>query len=223
MPDTRLMPDARSQLIEWQAAGRKVVHEADTKELLRRAGVPVPCRDPQTGLCVVKLCSDRYPHKTEYGFVKLNVPAAESGEVASALRARETGGVILVEEMISDGVAEWIVGCRHDPTFGPIVVIGAGGVLVELIDEAKARLAPLDAATAEKAIRSQRAAKLLGGLRGKPAGDIPALIDAVTRVSIFFAEHADSIEQIEINPVIVRPAGRGTVAADALLILRSPN
>jgi acetate---CoA ligase (ADP-forming) subunit beta len=207
--------------MEWAIAGRTVVHEADSKTLLGEAGVALPRRDPNSGACVVKLCSDKYPHKTEHGLVKLNVPAAQIGEVAAVLRAREAGGVLIVEEMIEDGVAEWIVGCRHDATFGPITVIGAGGIFVELINEAKARLAPVDAATASRAIRSQRACKLLMGARGKPNGDIDALIGVVTAVLAFFAEHAELIQQIEINPVIVRPVGRGAVAADALMVLRS--
>jgi len=118
--------------------------------------VALPRRDPNSGACVVKLCSDEYPHKTEHGLVKLNVPATQVGEVAAVLRARAVGGVLIVEEMIEDGVAEWIVGCRHDATFGPITVIGAGGIFVELINEAKARLAPVDAAIASR--RSGRSA-----------------------------------------------------------------
>ncbi len=154
--------------------------------------------------------------------MKLNVPAAQAAEIAAAMRVREPGGISIIEEMISDGVAEWIIGCRHDATFGPIAVIGAGGIFVELIGEAKARLAPVDAATASKAIRSQRACRILEGSRGKPSGDIDALIGVVTAVSAFFAAHSEFIEQIEINPVIVRPAGQGAVAADALMVLRSP-
>jgi succinyl-CoA synthetase beta subunit len=210
---------ASEKLREWARAGRTVVHEADCKALLGEAGVALPRRAPASGECVVKLCSDRYPHKTEHGLVKLNVPMAQVHEVGATMRTRDPAGVVLVEELISDGVAEWIVGCRHDATFGPITVIGAGGIFVELINEAKARLAPVDAATASQAIRSQRASKLLEGARGKPRGDIDGLIRVVTAVSAFFAEHADVIQQIEINPVIVRPAGKGAVAADALMFL----
>ena len=121
---------------------------------------------------------------------------------------------------MTDGVAEWIVGCRHDTTFGPVVVVGAGGILVELFDEAKVRLAPTDLATARRAIASQRGARLLAGIRGKPAGDLEALAALVVSLSTFFAAHAESIAEIEINPVIVRPVGRGAVAADALITLR---
>jgi succinyl-CoA synthetase beta subunit len=213
------MGRAAQTLSAWARAGRSVVHEADCKALLGEAGVALPRRDPASGECVVKLCSDAYPHKTEHGLVKLNVPVAQAHAVAATLRARDPAGVLIVEEMIVDGVAEWIVGCRHDATFGPITVIGAGGIFVELINEAKARLAPVDAATAALAIRSQRACKVLEGARGKPRGDIDGLIRIVTTVSAFFAEHARIIQQIEINPVIVRPAGKGAVVADALMLL----
>jgi succinyl-CoA synthetase beta subunit len=214
------MATAREQLIDWARMGRAVVHEADTKDILSQAGVLIPRRDPESGPCVVKLCSDQYPHKTEHGLVNLNISAIESSAVAATLRQRGIPGTVIVEEMISDGVAEWIVGCRHDATFGPIVIVGVGGILVELINEAKARLAPIDAITALKAIRSQRACKILDGVRGGPAGDIDALVAVVTTVSRFFAEYSEFIEQIEINPVIVRPVGRGAVAADALMVLQ---
>jgi len=100
------MTSAAAKLMEWVHAGRTVVHEADSKTLLGEAGVALPRRDPNSGACVVKLCSDKYPHKTEHGLVKLNVPAAQIGEVAAVLRARAAGGVLIVEEMIEDGVAE---------------------------------------------------------------------------------------------------------------------
>lgn len=215
------MRTSNGQLIQWTSERRTVVHEADTKDLLAQAGIPIPRRNPQSGACVVKLCSDRYPHKSEHGLVKLNVPAAQTDAVGAEMRSRDTAGVLLVEEMIADGIAEWIVGCRHDSTFGPIVVVGVGGVLVELLNEVKVRLAPTDFATALAAIQSQRAGKALAGLRGNPSGDIKALATIVSTASNFFSIHSELIEQMEINPVIVRPAGQGAVAADALMILRS--
>lgn len=208
-------------LRDWIAAGRTVVHEADTKMLLAQAGIAVPRRDPAEGLCAVKIAADAYPHKTEHGLVRVGVPAAHAQAVADEMARRAPEGVRLIEEMVADGVAEWIIGCRHDPTFGPVVVVGAGGVLVELLDEFKVRLAPTDLATARRAITTQRGARVLEGIRGKPAGDVEALAELVSRLSQFFACHADTIEEIEMNPVIVRPAGLGAVAADALIRLRS--
>lgn len=211
---------ASETLRRWAAAGRRVVHEHDSKALLAEAGIAMPQRDPAAGPCVVKVAADLYPHKTEHGLVRLGVPAAEAAAVGRAMVARAPGGVVIVEEMVADGVAEWIVGCRHDSTFGPVVVVGSGGILVELFDEAKVRLAPTDLATARRAITSQRGARLLAGIRGKPAGDLEALAALVVSLSTFFAAHAESIAEIEINPVIVRPVGRGAVAADALITLR---
>ncbi len=210
-------------LSTWIAAGRTIVHEADTKALLAQAGITIPRRDPADGICAVKIASDRYPHKTEHGLVRTGIPAAKAPAVAAELATRVPDGVRLIEEMVTDGVAEWIVGCRHDPTFGPVVVVGSGGVLVELLDESKVRLAPTDAATARRAITTQRGARVLEGIRGKPPGDLNALAELVARLSQFFADNADTIEEIEMNPVIVRPAGLGAVAADALIRLRGPS
>jgi succinyl-CoA synthetase beta subunit len=212
---------ATAQLSAWRARGRRVVHEADTKRMLAAIGVQVPARNPGSGPCVVKLASDLFPHKTEHGLVRLNVAAADTDGVAAEMLARDPDGEALIEEMVGDSVCEWIVGCRRDPTFGPVVVVGAGGILVELLDAAKVRLAPADAGAARAAIMRQPSAKLLAGLRGKPAADVDALVDLVVRLSRFFADHLDEIEEIEINPVMVLPCGRGAVAADALMILRN--
>jgi len=215
------MAEASSLLASWIGSGRRTVNEVDTKRILQFIGVTVPQRDPGSGRCVVKLASDRFPHKTEHGLVRLNLTVEEVADAAAQMQAKDPGGTLLVEEMITDGVSEWIVGCRIDPTFGPIVLIGAGGIFVELFDDQKVRLAPLDHAEALRAICSQRAARLLAGLRGKPAGDTEALADLIVRLTGFFAEHSDFIEEIEVNPVIVRPSGSGVVAADALMILRA--
>ena len=212
---------ALTELKAWRAAGRRVVHEADTKRLLAAAGIAVPRRDPESGRAVVKLAADRFPHKTEHGLVRLDVPVAEARGVANMMLARVPEGEALIEEMLADGVCEWIVGCRHDPTFGPVVVVGAGGVLAELLDAARVRLAPADETAARSAIFRQNAARLLGGLRGRPKADADALVALVVRLSRFFVDHADVIDEIEVNPVIVRPEGLGAVAADALMILKT--
>lgn len=209
-----------AQLGAWRSGGRRVVHEADTKRLLQSAGIRVPMRDPGQGACVVKLASDLFPHKTDHGLVKLNVAATDARALAEAMLAHDPEGEALVEEMVSGTVCEWIVGCRQDPTFGPVIVVGAGGILVELLDAAKVRLAPTDDAGARSAITRQTAAKLLGGLRGKPEGDLDALVDLVVSLSHFFADNADDIAEIEINPAMVLPKGQGVVAADALMILK---
>ena len=124
---------------------------------------------------------------------------------------------------MEDGsVAEWIIGCKRDDTFGPIVLAGPGGILVELIDTAEIRLAPAKPQTAESMVRSGPGARMLAGLRGAEPADRGGLADLISRISVFFAENADLISEIEINPVMVRADGKGLVAADALIVL-SPN
>ena len=209
----------RETLENWQRAGRKVVHEADSKDLLQRIGVPVPKRDPVEGRCVAKLCHDDYPHKSDHDLVRLGLSPEEAKQAAAVMAERFAGGTALIEEMEEDSVAEWIIGCKRDDTFGPIVLAGPGGILVELIDAAEIRLAPAGPQTAETMVNSGPGARLLSGLRGAKPADRGALADLISRISVFFAEYADLISEIEINPVMVRADGKGLVAADALIVL----
>ncbi|MBS0248594.1 MAG: acetate--CoA ligase family protein [Proteobacteria bacterium] len=213
----------RQQLLSWRRAGRRIVHEADTKALLAAAGIAVPSQDRKSGRFAVKLSSDRFPHKTEHGLVALNVTAVDLDATVARLQAADPAGQVLVEDMIEGGVGEWIVGCKHDQTFGPIVLAGPGGILVELLDQVQIRLAPTQPAVVTAMLRKGLGAKVLSGLRGKPAADEAALCEIIVRLSQFFAEHADLIEEIEVNPVIVLKRGDGAVAADALLVLKQPN
>ena len=212
--------NARDTLQSWVNAGRKVVHEADAKALMGDLGIPVPERDPANGPLVVKLCHDDYPHKSDHGLVKLNVSPQDAPAIAAEMSAKIPGGVALVEAMEKNSVAEWIVGCKIDATFGPIVLAGPGGVLVELLDAGEIRLAPTTPETAAQMLGTGAGAKLLAGMRGAPAAHSAALADLISKVSVFFAEHSDLISEIEINPVMVRVDGDGLVAADALIILR---
>lgn len=210
----------RKTLEGWVRQGRRVVHEADSKDLLAQIGVPLPARDPADGKVVVKLCHDDFAHKSDHGLVRLGLTSAEAGDVAAEMVARVPGGVPLIEAMEMDAEVEWIVGCKIDDTFGPIVLAGPGGVLVELLDAGEIRLAPATTETALDMLGQGAGARLLEGMRGAPAADRAALADMISRISVFFAEHADLISEIEINPVMVRADGKGLVAADALLVLR---
>ncbi|EAQ02530.1 hypothetical protein OB2597_17477 [Pseudooceanicola batsensis HTCC2597] len=209
----------RETLENWQRAGRKVVHEADAKSLLQRIGVPVPRRDPANGRCVAKMCHDDYPHKSDHGLVRLGLSPDEAKQAAAEMAERFAGGTALIEEMEEGAVAEWIIGCKRDDTFGPIVLAGPGGILVELTDAAEIRLAPAAPQTAQSMLRSGPGARLLEGLRGAEPADRDALADLISRISVFFAENADLISEIEINPVMVRANGKGLTAADALIVL----
>lgn len=209
----------RELLEGWAAAGRRTVHEADTKLVLSLAGIVVPEPFPAAGRTVVKLASDRYPHKTEHGLVRLGIEAGEAAALGEEMRAKDPSGTVLVERMVDGVVAEWIVGCKRDATFGPVVLAGPGGVLVEIIDEVEIRLAPADADVAGAMLAGRVSRQLLAGARGKPPGDRAALAALIARVSALYAEHADLVREIEINPVMVLPDRKGAVAADALMIL----
>lgn len=215
------MTQIRDLLEGWIRRARRTVHEADTKNVLSLAGIAVPGPATPGTRAVVKLASDSFPHKTEHGLVRLDVPATDVAKVGANLKRRDPGGVILVERMVEDATAEWIIGCKHDATFGPIVIAGPGGILVEIIDEVEIRLAPVSATTARAMLSGRVARSLLAGARGKPAGDVSGLADVIVKLAAFFVEHGDLIEEIELNPVFALAQGRGAVAADALMILKS--
>lgn len=211
----------RGLLENWIQQGRRVVHEADTKRILAMSKIAVPQVDPPDGRVAVKLASDRFPHKTEHGLVRLDVAPADAATLGKTMLARDPQGQVLIERMVGDVVAEWIVGCKHDATFGPIVLAGPGGILVEVISEAEIRLSPTAPEIAADMMTGLIPNALLRGARGKPPADVAALEDFVVRLSALFAEHADLIAEIEVNPLMVLPNGKGVVAADALMVLAS--
>jgi acyl-CoA synthetase (NDP forming) len=174
----------------------------------------------------VKIQSADIPHKTEAGGVRLGIggPGALHDAYGAVLRnaarhapdARIDG--VLLERMVAEGV-EIIVGIIRDPVFGPVVMLGAGGVTAELFKDVAYSLAPVDAQEATAMLRTLRSFPLLDGFRGEPPADIPALADLVARLSVFAAACQDAVREVELNPVIVHPAGEGCSVADALLTI----
>jgi acyl-CoA synthetase (NDP forming) len=106
----------------------------------------------------------------------------------------------------------------NDPHFGAVIACGLGGVLTEVMHDITHRFAPFDAETAKEMIGEIKGAALLRGYRGKPPRDIDALADALARLSLLAADHADRIAEIDVNPLFVRE--HGVVAADALVVLK---
>jgi acyl-CoA synthetase (NDP forming) len=157
-------------------------------------------------------------HKSETGAVALDLRDAAAVEVA-ARRMAGLGEAILVEPMVEDGVAELIVGVSRDPQLGLCLVVGAGGVLVEILNDRALLLLPTTAEAVRAAILSLRIAPLLQGFRGRPEGDLAATVEAVLAVARFAEAHASRLAELDINPLIVRSAGQGAVAADALVRL----
>ncbi len=223
----------------WAALDvRGCANEADAKRLLSAIGIAVPpeavCEDGQTAAqaacamgfpVAVKVLSADLLHKTEVGGVVLDLPdavavrSAVAGIAARVARARPGARIegYLVSPMAGEGV-ECLLGVRHDPTFGPVVVFGAGGVLAELLADRALRLAPLDEQEALAMIGQTRIARLLNGWRGRPPADVSALADAIVRLSRLALLPAAQGCSIEINPLLVRAAGQGVLALDALVV-----
>jgi len=126
---------------------------------------------------------------------------------------------VLIEPMIVDGVAEILVGALIDPQFGLTLLLGAGGVLTELLRDSTSLLPPFTQSTITAALQRLTVSRLLGGFRGKPAGDVPALVDAILGVTRYAEANLDVLSELDVNPVIVRPLGAGVVAVDALIRL----
>jgi acyl-CoA synthetase (NDP forming) len=121
--------------------------------------------------------------------------------------------------MISDAL-EVIVGVVNDRVFGPVVLLGMGGVLAEALRDVAYRVAPFDAAEAKRMVGELRAHRLFDTFRGKPPRDVEALAEVLSRVSRLAWDQRERIVELDINPLMVRPQGKGVVAADALIVLR---
>ncbi|CAN7452162.1 acetate--CoA ligase family protein [Pararhizobium sp. LjRoot255] len=155
-------------------------------------------------------------HKTEAGAVKLNLGDRQSVlDAANAMKGVASG--YLVEKMIGKPVAEIIVGALRDPVAGLVLTVGAGGILVELLDDSAILTLPTTPEAIGDAISGLKIKKLLDGYRGGPRGDVEALAAAVAAVASYVAANASKLEELDINPIMVLPQGSGTVAADALI------
>jgi acyl-CoA synthetase (NDP forming) len=170
---------------------------------------------------VIKAAAADLEHKTEVGGVALNIRSAdEAGEAAE--RLAKLSPTLLVEEMITDGVAEVLIGIILDPQFGQVLVLGAGGVFTEFMTDSVSLLPPWSHDSIAAGLRRLRIAKLLGGFRGKPAGDVAALIDAALSIARYAAANVPRLVEVDVNPVIVRPRGKGAVAVDTMMRLKKP-
>ncbi len=158
-------------------------------------------------------------HKSECGAVRLGLPdAAAVGDAARAMPAAASG--FLVERMAGPPVAELIVGVSRDPDCGLSLSIGAGGVLVALLEDSVTLTLPTTEAAIRAAILSLKVAMLLCGYRGRPWGDIDGAVAAVRAVVRYVETNATLLEELDVNPLLVLAEGEGAVAADALIRIR---
>jgi len=168
---------------------------------------------------VMKAAAANLEHKTEVGGVVLNIRSA--AEAAAAVEPlSKLSSMLLVEEMITDGVAEILVGIITDPQFGQVLILGAGGVFTEIMADTVSLLPPWTEGAIAAGLRRLKVAKLFGGYRGKPAADFEALIEAVLSVARYAAANVSRLIELDVNPIIVRPAGRGAVAVDTMMRIK---
>jgi len=168
---------------------------------------------------VIKAAAADLEHKTEAGGVALNIQSAAEA-VQAAERLAKLSPTLLVEEMITDGVAEVLIGITVDPQFGQVLVLGAGGVLTEFMADSVSLLPPWSHDSIAAGLRRLGIARLLAGFRGKPAADVDALIDAALSVARYAAANIAGLIELDVNPVIVRPRGKGAVAVDTMMRLK---
>ena len=216
--------------------------EYDSKSLLRAAGVALPDEVLVTAKAelneavariglplVLKIQSRDIPHKSEVGGVRVNILTPEQAAfaydalLANARHHRPEAVLqgVLVAPMARPGV-EIIVGTLLDATFGPMIMVGLGGVTAELFRDVVYRPAPVSLAEAVAMLGELKAAPLLNGFRGAAKADVPALAALIAQVSQLAAQFKNDLAEIELNPVLVHPHGEGVTIVDALVVRKNP-
>jgi acyl-CoA synthetase (NDP forming) len=236
---------ARALVDAVRSAGRTRLDEEESARLVRAYRLPiapsVPCGTADEavaaaaglgGPVAVKVLSAAIGHKSDLGGVRLGL--TDPGEIRAAaaelLRlAGEYGEPrVLVQQMAAPTAAggrrtELILGAKRDPAFGPVVVVGLGGVLVEVLADSRAAVAPLDHEGAVRLLRSLRAAAVLDGVRGGSALDVDAAADAVVRLSWLANDLGADLAELDVNPLLLGAAGEGAIAVDSLAALTAQN
>ncbi|MBI2091333.1 MAG: acetate--CoA ligase family protein [Deltaproteobacteria bacterium] len=206
---------------------------APFESLLARHGLTLPrqgiASDPaeaaaiakQIGFPVaLKLLAAEVVHKTEAGGVVLGLRGQEEAEAEGKrmLSRSPNGGRLLIQEMVQG--TEVILGARTDPQYGPFLMVGLGGVFVEVLKDISIRLLPVGEGEALEMLRELKGYPLLEAYRGQPKRDVNALVRAMTGLSTLFATYRSVLSDLEVNPLIVRPEGAGVAAVDVRMIRR---
>lgn len=212
--------------------GRRTLSEYDSKRILAAYGVPVS-REALVATAaeakaaarkigypvVLKACSAGEAHKTEKGLIEVGLATQAALADAFATLTKRAGpdydGAFLVQEMVR-GAREIMIGMHRDPSFGPSVLFGLGGIFTEILQDAVFRVAPIRKSDAREMMRAIRGHRILDAVRGMPAVDTDILAHALMAVSRLAQDHPD-IAEIDINPLIIR--GSKPVAVDALVVL----
>ena len=211
----------------------------DSEAVLRAFGLPLAASSvaetasdarqaaAEIGLpAAIKIASPDIPHKTDAGLVVLGVDSLDNAEQAAQEvldRARATSpdaaiDGVEVQQMVVGGT-EMIVGVTRDPTLGPAVMVGTGGVFTEVLADATVRPLPLDEADAYEMIRSLKGLPLLDGARGRAPADVDALVGVIMSTATLATALGDRLVELDLNPVVVLDRGHGAVIVDHLMIL----
>ena len=220
---------------------RPTIHEHDAKRLLAAAGTPVVreqlvasldgARDAAKSIgypVVLKVVSDAIPHRSDVGLVAVGLRDESELRAAWERLARKVDELgrrsdvagFLIQET-AHGILEVFAGVSRDPDFGLVLAFGAGGVLIETLDDVALRPLPLRVGDAEAMIGETRAATLLGGFRGRSPGDVDALASALEAVGDFAWAEREGLAELDVNPIVVRERGAGCVVVDALIVPRA--
>ncbi|MFC2165731.1 acetate--CoA ligase family protein [Acidobacteriota bacterium] len=232
-----ILPDADIDIpADWP-----ILTEFDSKKVLTAYGIHCPpealCASQDEALqaaesigypVTLKVVSPRIQHKTEAGIIGLNLGDADAvkhgyDQILMNARVFDSSAPIdgvLCQKMITGAVAEAIVGILMDHSFGPSVVFGLGGVMVEILRDRALGIPPLNRDQALEMINMTKGSQLLFGFRGSPLADLEALTDTLVRVSWLAVDWADRIEALDINPLLIMPEGMGVAAVDALIELK---
>jgi acetate---CoA ligase (ADP-forming) len=215
---------------EQRAAPPQTLSEAVAKAKLSAFGIAVPSGvQVDTAEAAVSAARELgFPvvlkalgiaHKSEAQAVRLNLRDEKAVREAAA-QLESLGSGLYVERMITGGIAELIVGITRDPIFGPVMTLGTGGVLVELLQDSVTLLLPSSRDDIEQALRRLKLFPLLDGYRGRPKADLPAALAAIEAIVAFALAHSKEVEELDINPLIVCAERQGAWAADALLVMQ---
>ncbi|MEJ2248924.1 MAG: acetate--CoA ligase family protein [Candidatus Lokiarchaeota archaeon] len=223
-----------SEIIKQKTeSGQTVLTEYESKELLKEIGIKIPEQQltkteeetvkiaEKMGFPVVmKLMAEDVVHKSDSGAVKLNIKNKEEAKKAYKELMEipsESEKKISVQQMASEPIAELIIGMTTDRQFGPALMFGIGGILVELLEDVSFRIAPITEYDAKEMIHEIKGFPLLDGFRGKPKADINAIVDALMKISNLVIEH-EEIYEMDLNPVFIYKDN--LICVDARIILK---
>ena len=231
--------EAAAAVIERaRAAGRTTLGDLEARGVVEAYGLRLPANKLATSAgeavqfaneigypVVMKIVSPDILHKSDAGGVRVGVKdeaevtAAYNAIRANALRYKRDAEIwgVAVQEMVKPG-REVILGVTHDAQFGHLIMFGLGGIYVEVLKDVSFRVAPLSRREADAMVHEIRSFPLLGGVRGQPPADLPAVVDALQRVSQLVTDFPEIIE-LDVNPLVVNPMGGGAIAVDARIIL----